>query len=140
MLWAFLQDLPTRWLLDHYLCSEYICSEYGEFNHLTIILTDTIPIGYIPKRSYVWKPNIDPFPPTTKPRPLNPLDCGPTSHKFAGYRLVVLQPFYACSTIFYFCLLSFPRDFCRSKLVLFRSVACFCLISSCISYWVCHFL
>ena len=53
---------------------------------------------------------------------------------------MVLQPFYACSTIFCFCLLSFPRRFCHSKLVLFRSAACFCLISSCISYCVCHFL
>ena len=46
----------------------------------------------------------------------------------------------ACSTIFCFCLLSFPRHFCYSRLALFRSVACLCLISSCISCCVCYFL
>ena len=64
------------------------------------------------------------FPPTTKPRPLNPLDRGPTSLVLAGYRLVVLRPFCACSTVFYVCL---PRRFHRSILVLFRSAACFVL-------------
>ena len=52
----------------------------------------------------------------------------------------MLRPFCACSTIFCFCLLSFPHRFCHSKLVLFRFAGCFCLISSCISYCVCHFL
>ena len=80
------------------------------------------------------------FPPTTKPHPLNPLDRGPTSLVLPGYRLVVLRPFYACFTIFCFCLLWFPRRFCHGRLVLFRSAACFCLISSHVSYCVCHFL
>ena len=80
------------------------------------------------------------FPPTTKPYPLNPLDCGPTSLVLVEYRLVVLQPFCACFTIFCFCLLSFPRRFYHSRLVLFRSTACFCLISSRVSCCVCHFL
>ena len=39
------------------------------------------------------------FPPTTKPRPLNPLDRGPTSLVLAGYRLVVPRPFCACSPL-----------------------------------------
>ena len=81
-----------------------------------------------------------PFPPTTKPRPLNSLDRGPTSLVLAGYRLVVLRPFCACFTIFCFCLLSFPCRFYNSRLVLFHSTACFCLISSRVSYCVCHFL
>ena len=80
------------------------------------------------------------FPPTTKPHPLNPLDRGPTSLVLARYRLVVLRPFCACFTIFCFCLLSFPRCFYHSKLDLFRSAACFCLISSRVSCCVCHFL
>ena len=62
------------------------------------------------------------FPPTTKPNSLNPLDHGPTSLVLAGHKLVVLQPLCTCSTIFCFCLLSFPHCFCRSKLVLFRFV------------------
>ena len=41
---------------------------------------------------------------------------------------------------FFFCLLSFPCHFYRSRLVLFCSAACFCLISSCVSCCVCHFL
>ena len=65
---------------------------------------------------------------------------GPTSLVLAGYKLVVLRPLCACSTIFCFCLLLFPRPFCRSRLALFRSAACFCLISSCVSCCVCHFL
>ena len=68
-----------------------------------------------------YKPH---FPPTTKPRPLNPLDRGPTSLVLAGYSLVVLQPFYACFTIFCVCL---PRRFCRNRLVLFRSAVGFVL-------------
>ena len=80
------------------------------------------------------------FPSTTKPHLLNPLDRGPTSLVLARYRLVVLRPFCACFTIFYFCLLSFPCCFCHSKLDLFRSAACFCLISSRVSCCVCHFL
>ena len=65
---------------------------------------------------------------------------GPTSLVLAGYKLVVLRPLCACSTIFCFCLLLFPRTFCRSRLALFRSAACFCLISSCVSCCVCHLL
>ena len=64
------------------------------------------------------------FPPTTKPRPLNPLDHGPTSLVLAGYRLMVLRPFCACSTVSWVCL---PRRFCCSRLVLFCSTACFAL-------------
>ena len=64
------------------------------------------------------------FPPTTKPHPLNPLDRGPTSLVLAGYRLVVLRPFCACSTVFCVCL---PCSFCRSRLVLFRSAVWFVL-------------
>ena len=52
----------------------------------------------------------------------------------------MLWPFYACSTIFCFCLLSFPRRFCCCRLALFHSTTCFCLISSCVSCSVCHFL
>ena len=59
------------------------------------------------------------FPPTTKPRPLNPLDHGPTSLVLAGYRLAVLRSSCACSTVFCVCL---PRCFCYSRLVLFRFV------------------
>ena len=65
-----------------------------------------------------------PFPPTTKPHPLNPLNRGLTSLVLAGYRLVVPWPFCACSTIFCVCL---PRRFCRSRLVLFWSATCFVL-------------
>ena len=54
--------------------------------------------------------------------------------------LVVLRPLCDCSTILCFCLLSFPRHFCHSRFVLFCSAACLCLISSCVSYYVCHFL
>ena len=80
-----------------------------------------------------------PFPPTTKPHLLNPLDHGPTSLVLAGYRLVVLWPFCACSIVFYFCLLSFSCRFCRSRLVLFCSSVCLYIISSYISCCVCHF-
>ena len=45
-----------------------------------------------------------------------------------------------CSTIFCFCLLSFPRCFYCSRLVLLHSAVCLCLVSSCISYCVYHFL
>ena len=78
-----------------------------------------------------------PFPPTTKPHPLNPLNRRPTSLVLARYKLMVLRPFCVCSTIFYFCLLSFPRHFCRSKLALFRFATCLCLISTCVSCCVC---
>ena len=77
------------------------------------------------------------FPPTTKPLPLNPLNHGPTSIVLARYRLVVLRPFCACSTVFCVCL---PRRFCCNRLVLFRSTTCLCLISSRVSCCVCHFL
>ena len=83
------------------------------------------------------------FPPTTKPHPLNPHDRGPTSFVLAEYRLMVLWPFCACSTIFCFCLLSFPHHFCYSILVFFRSTTCFVLflhaflaafVVSCVSF------
>ena len=80
------------------------------------------------------------FPPTTKPYPLNPLDREPNSLVLVGYRLVLLRPFRAYSTIFCFCHLSFPCYFCYSRLVLFHSAACFCRIFSCVSCCVCHFL
>ena len=64
------------------------------------------------------------FPSTTKPHPLNPLDRGPTSLVLASYRLVVLRPFCACSTVSWVCL---PRCFYRSRLVLFYSTTCFAL-------------
>ena len=107
-------------------------------NHLLLLLGEIpSPLGYIPKRRQGWKPNIDPLPhQTTKPYPLNPLYRGPTPFS----RLVVLRPLYACSTILYFCLLSFPYHFGYNRLALFYSAACLCLISSCVSYCVCHFL
>ena len=80
-----------------------------------------------------------PFPPTTKPHLLNPLNRGPTSLILAGYRLVVLRPFCAYSTIFCFCLLSFPCCFYCSRLALLCSAMCLRLISSCVSCYVCHF-
>ena len=80
-----------------------------------------------------------PFPPTTKPHLLNPLNRGPTSLILAGYRLVVLWPFCAYSTIFCFCLLSFPCCFYCSRLALLCSAMCLRLISSCVSCYVCHF-
>ena len=92
---------------------------------------------YSQKKSWQETKYRPPFPPTTKPHPLNPLDCGPTSLVLAGYRLVVLRPFCDCSTILYVCL---PRYFCRSRLVLFRFDACLYLISSCVSCCICHFL
>ena len=52
---------------------------------------------------------------------------------------MVLWPFCDCSTVFYFCLLSFPHHFCRSRLVLFYSTVCLYHISSCISCCVRHF-
>ena len=98
---------------------------------------DTIPIRvYSQKKARLETKHRPPSPPTTKPYPLNPLDRGPTPFS----RLVVLRALCACSTIFYFCLLSFPYHFGYSRLALFRSAACLCLISSCVSYCVCHFL
>ena len=44
---------------------------------------------------------------------------------------MVLQPLCACSIIFRFCLFSFPRCFCCSRIALFRSATCLCLISLC---------
>ena len=126
LLWAFFQDPPTHWLLDH-----YFCSEYGEFNHLNIILTNTILIRYISKRSYGRKPNIDPFSPYHQTTPFEFLNRGPTSLVLVGYRLVMLRSLCACSTIFCFCLLSFPCSFCCSKLVLFHPVSC--LFCQCLS-------
>ena len=46
----------------------------------------------------------------------------------------------ACSIIFCFCLLLFPHYFYYSRINLFCSTTCLYLISSCISYCVCHFL
>ena len=87
-------------------------------------------VRYHPSRIYSQKKSWQetkyrpPFPPTTKPRPLSPFDHGPTSLVLVGYRLVVLRPFCACSTIFCVCL---PCCFCRSRLVLFCSAECFVL-------------
>ena len=53
---------------------------------------------------------------------------------------MVLRPLCACSTILYFCLILFSRCFCHSRIALFRSIVCHCLISSCVSCCVCHFL
>ena len=89
---------------------------------------------YSQKKSWLETKYRPLFPPTTKPQPLNPIDREPTSLVLARYRLVVLRSFCACFIIFCFCL---PRRFCRSKLVLFRSDVCFCLISSSVSYCVC---
>ena len=100
-------------------------------------------VRYHPSRIYSQKKSSQEtkyrphFSPTTKPRPLNPLNHGPTSLLLAGYMLVVLQPLCACSIVFCVCL---PRHFCHSRLVLFCSAAClFCLISSHVSCYVCHF-
>ena len=82
---------------------------------------------YFQKKSWQETKYRPPFPPTTKPRPLNPFDRGPTSLVLAGYRLVVLRPF--C-----FCLLSFPHHFCCSRLVLFRPTVYL------LSYFFTHFL
>ena len=82
---------------------------------------------YSQKKSWQETKYRPPFPPSTKPHPLNPLDRGPTSLVLAGYRLVVLRPFYACFTIFCFCLLSLPCRFCHNRLVLFCSAAFFVL-------------
>ena len=83
-------------------------------------------VRYHPSRIYSQKKSWQetkyrtPFPPTTKPRPLNPFNRGPTSLVLAGYRLVVLRPFCFCSTVFCVCL---PRRFCRGRFVLFCCVA-----------------
>ena len=55
---------------------------------------------------------------------MNPLDRGPTFLVLAGYRLVVLRPFCACSTVFCVCR---PRCFYCSRLVLFHYASCFIL-------------
>ena len=95
---------------------------------------------YFQKKSWLEAKYRPHFPPTTKPHPLNPLDHEPTSLVLAEYKLVVLRPLCACSTIFYFCLLLFPRRFCCSRLTLFCYATCLYLISSCVSCCVCHFL
>ena len=79
---------------------------------------------YSQKKSWQETKYRPPFPPTTKPRPLNPLDRGPTSFVLARYRLVMLRPFCACSTVFCVCL---SCRFCHNRLVLFRSTTCFVL-------------
>ena len=86
---------------------------------------------YSQKKSWLETKYRPLFPPTTKPQPLNLIDREPTSLVLARYRLVVLRSFCAYFIIFCFCL---PRHFCRSRLVLFRSDVCFCLISSRVSY------
>ena len=55
---------------------------------------------------------------------------------------MVLRPSCTCFIILYFCLLSFPRRFCCSKFILFRSPAClFCLylsfVEESIGSWAC---
>ena len=109
--------------LPHYLA---LWHASDGLNHLLLLFGKISSSQDIfPKRIHGRKPNIDPlFPLTTKPRPLNPLNCGPTSLVLARYRLVVLQPFCACSTVFCVCL---PRCFYCSRLVLFRYAACFIL-------------
>ena len=94
---------------------------------------------YSQKKSWLETKYRPHFPPTTRPHPMNPLDHKPTSLVLARYMLVVLRPLCACSIVFYSCLLSFPHHFCRSRLILFCSATCFCLISSCVSCYVCHF-
>ena len=87
-------------------------------------------VRYHPSKAYFQKKSRQetkyrsPFPPTTKPCPLNPLSHGPTSLVLAGYRLVVPRPFCACSTVFCVCL---PHHFCHSRLALFWTTACFVL-------------
>ena len=51
----------------------------------------------------------------------------------------MLRPFCTCSIVFYFCLLSFLCRFYHSRLVLFYSTVCLCIISSCVSCCVFHF-
>ena len=87
-------------------------------------------VRYHPSKAYSQKKSRQetkyrpPFPPTTKPRHLNPLDRGPTSLVLARYRLVVPRPFCAYSTVFCVCL---PCHFCHSRLAFFWSAACFVL-------------
>ena len=67
------------------------------------------------------------FSPHHQTTPFESFDSGATSLVLAGYRLVVLQPLCAFSTILYFCLLPFPHRFCHGRLVLFRLATClFC--------------
>ena len=76
--------------------------------------------------------------------PSESLDRGPISLILAGYRLVVLRPLCACSTILCFCLLSFPHRFCRSRLALFCFASCCsahaCLVFFCLFFDLVSFL
>ena len=80
---------------------------------------DTIPVGYIPKRSHGWKPNIDPFSPNHQTTP--------SESPWLWVHLPFISWVQVCgalapnSTIFCFGLLSFPCRFCRSRLALFHS-------------------
>ena len=80
---------------------------------------------HFPKRVPGQKLKIGSLPPSTKPRPLNPLTMGPlllyqlsTSQWCFGHCVLALL-------LLYFCFLSFPRHFCRCRLVLFS----FCYVS-----------
>ena len=71
---------------------------------------------YSQKKSWQETKYRPPFPPTTKPHPLNPLYRGPTSLVLVGYRLVVLRPFCACSTVFYFLSSFVPTSFLSQQI------------------------
>ena len=119
LLWAFFQDYPlTHWLprplplfssclLHHYpshnkipfclfllytstsLPSSMTCIRWSQ-PFITSFGQDTIPTRYLSQKKLRQETKYRlPFPPTTKPRPLNPFDRGPTSLVLAGYRLVV---------------------------------------------------
>ena len=86
-------------------------------------------VRYHPSRIYSQKKpwletKYDPFSTHHQTTLSESLDYGPTSLVLAKYRLMVLRPLYACSTIFYFCLLSILHRFCCSRLVLFGPAAC----------------
>ena len=104
-------------------------------------------VRYHPGRVYSQKkPLVEtkyrPLFPHHQPIPSKFLNYGPTSLVLVGYRLVVLRPLCACSTIFYFCLLSFPHHFHCSRLVLFHLAACLfylCLsfVQKDMGFWAC---
>ena len=118
--------------LPHYLA---LWHALDDLNRLLLFL-GKIPSqqDIFPKRSHGRKPNIDPlFPPPPNHALWIPLTVGPPP--LYWYRLVVLRPFCFCSTVFCVCL---PRRFYHSRFVLFCCMAL--LISSHVSYCVCHFL
>ena len=142
LLWVSFQDYPpTHWLpmplLSTCLLHRYLFHDKIPFCLFLLYASTSLPssmaciptiyyffwVKYHPNKVYSQKKSQQEtkyrphFLPTTKPHPLNPLDCGPTSLVLAGYRLVVLRPFCVC----------FPHRFCCSRLVLFRFAACFVL-------------